>query len=43
MTRAMEAILDKLHNLRLDPEKPRPEVRGIMMRVPEHIFVKFDV
>lgn len=41
MTRALHAILDHLPNLRLDPDKPEPEVRGIMMRVPEHIFVRF--
>lgn len=42
MTRAMNAILDNLPNLRLDPDKPEPQVRGIMMRVPEHIHVRFD-
>lgn len=41
MTRAMEAILDHMPGLRLDPGKPAPQVRGIMMRVPEHIFVRF--
>lgn len=41
MTRALHAILDHLPNLRLDPDRPEPEVRGIMMRVPEHIFVRF--
>ncbi|MBB4615043.1 cytochrome P450 [Novosphingobium taihuense] len=42
MTRALHAVLDNLHNLRLDPDKPAPEIRGIMMRVPAHIHVKFD-
>lgn len=42
MTRAMHAILDHLPNLRLDPDKPAPAVRGIMMRAPEHIHVRFD-
>lgn len=42
MTRAMEALLDHLPNLRLDPDRPTPRVSGIMMRVPEHIFVRFD-
>jgi len=42
MTRALHAVLDSLHNLRLDPEKPVPEIRGIMMRVPAHIHVRFD-
>ena len=41
MTRAMEAILDHLPNLRLDPDKPAPDIRGAMMRVPKHIFVRF--
>ncbi len=42
MTRALHAILDKLRNLRLDPDKPPPEIRGCIMRVPQHIHVKFD-
>ena len=41
MTRAINAILDRLPNLRLDPDRPKPEIRGIMMRVPRHIFVRF--
>jgi cytochrome P450 len=42
MTRALHAILDRLPNLRLDPDKPKPEIRGIMMRVPKHGYVRFD-
>jgi cytochrome P450 len=42
MTRALHAILDRLPNLRLDPDKPKPEIRGIMMRVPKHVYVRFD-
>ncbi len=42
MTRALHAILDKLHNLRLDPAMPAPELRGCIMRVPQHIHVQFD-
>ena len=42
MTRALNAILDHLPNLRLDPDKPAPEIRGIMMRVPKHLHVRFD-
>lgn len=42
MTRAMHAVLDHLPNLRFDPDKPRPEIRGSMMRVPKHIYVRFD-
>ncbi|EDZ97958.1 cytochrome P450 [Burkholderia sp. H160] len=41
MTRALTAILDRLPNLRLDPDKPAPEIRGVIMRVPKHIFVRF--
>ncbi len=41
MTRALEAVLDNLPNLRLDPDKPAPQVRGTMMRAPEHLFVRF--
>ena len=43
MTRALNAILDNLKNLRLDPERSAPEIRGIMMRVPKHLHVRFDV
>ncbi|SKB99690.1 cytochrome P450 [Sphingopyxis flava] len=42
MTRALHAVMDNLNNLRLDPDKPAPAIRGYMMRVPEHIYVKFD-
>ena len=42
MTRALNAILDRLHNLRLDPDQPPPQIRGCMMRVPEHVHVRFD-
>jgi len=42
MTRALNAIFDRLPNLRLDPGKPAPEIRGIMMRVPKHLYVCFD-
>ena len=42
MTRALHAVLDHLPNLRFDPDKPKAEIRGSMMRVPKHIFVRFD-
>ena len=42
MTRAMHAILDRLPNLRLDPAEAPPQIRGIMMRAPAHIHVRFD-
>jgi cytochrome P450 len=41
MTRALHAVLDRLPRVRLDPERPAPQIRGIMMRVPKHIFVRF--
>ena len=41
MTRALNAVLDQLPNLRLDPDRPRPEICGTMMRVPRHIHVRF--
>jgi cytochrome P450 len=42
MTRALNAILDRLPNVRLDPDKPAPDIRGHILRVPDHIYVKFD-
>lgn len=42
MSRALNSILDRLPGLRLDPNKPAPDVRGHLLRVPEHIHVVFD-
>ena len=42
MTRALNALLDRLPNVRLDPGQPPPVVRGTMMRVPRHLHVVFD-
>jgi cytochrome P450 len=42
MTRALNAILDRLPNIRLDPALPPPQIQGTMMRVPKHIHVCFD-
>jgi len=42
MTRALNAILDRLPNVRLDPSKPAPDIRGYLLRVPEHLYVLFD-
>jgi cytochrome P450 len=42
MERALNAICDHLHNLRLDPDMPPPQIRGSMMRVPEALHVRFD-
>lgn len=41
MTRALHAVMDNLPNLRFDPDKPLPEIRGTMMRVPRHLYVRF--
>lgn len=41
MTRALNALLDRLPNLRLDPDQPAPQIRGFMMRVPKHIHVRY--
>lgn len=42
MTRALHAVLDLLPNLRFDSDRPKPEIRGTMMRVPRHLYVRFD-
>ena len=42
MTRALNAILDKLPNIRLDPDKPAPQIKGHTLRYPERLWVKFD-
>jgi cytochrome P450 len=42
MGRALEAILDNLHNLRLDPDMPPPNIIGHLLRAPDHIHVRFD-
>lgn len=41
MTRALNAIIDNLLNLQFDPDRPLPEIRGSMMRVPKHLYVRF--
>ncbi|ATI80750.1 cytochrome P450 [Sphingobium yanoikuyae] len=41
MTRALHAVMDNLPNLRFDPDMPKPEIRGSMMRVPKHLYVRF--
>ena len=42
MTRALNIILDTMPNLRLDPDRPPPQPRGTMMRVPRSIHAIFD-
>ena len=41
MTRALIALVERLPDVRLDPEMPPPQIRGIMMRVPQHLYVTF--
>ncbi len=41
MTRALHAVLDHLPGLRFDPDKAPPQIRGSMMRVPRHLYVRF--
>ena len=42
MSRALEAALDRLPNLRLDPDMPPPNIIGHLLRAPDHINVRFD-
>jgi cytochrome P450 len=42
MTRALNALMDRLPNLRLDPDHPKPEIRGNIMRVPRQLHVRLD-
>lgn len=42
MTRALNALLDTLPNLRPDPAHPPPRVVGFNSRAPQAIHVKFD-
>jgi cytochrome P450 len=42
MNRALNALLDHLPNLRLDPDMPPPRISGSNMRHPPHIHVRFD-
>jgi cytochrome P450 len=38
----LNAVLDRLQNLRLDPDEPEPRVEGIAFRSPPHLPVLFD-
>lgn len=40
---AVGLLLDMLPNLRLDPDYPRPEVRGVSLRGPDAVHVVWDV
>jgi cytochrome P450 len=41
MVSALDALLDELPDLRLDPDAPAPQVRGAMMRIPTGLPVVF--
>jgi cytochrome P450 len=41
MAQALNALLDRLPNLRLDPDHPPPEISGFMLRGAEAIHVRF--
>ena len=42
ISRAVNAILDRMPNLRLDPDKPPPVIQGAMLRYPKHLYVRFE-
>jgi len=39
---ALDAILDRLPNLRLDPAYPPPQIKGLPFRSPPVLHVVFD-
>jgi len=39
---AINALLDRLPNLRLDPDFPAPKAYGVSMRKPKAVHVLFD-
>jgi cytochrome P450 len=43
MTRALNALLDRLPNLRLHPDKAAPQLVGHILRSPPELWVKFDL
>ena len=42
LTKALDALLDRLPNMRLDPDKPAPSVVGLISRSPIAVHVVFD-
>jgi cytochrome P450 len=42
MTRALNAVLDELPNVRLDPDYPTPHMVGAVMRTPRALHVVFE-
>jgi cytochrome P450 len=41
-TVALNALLDRLPGLRLDPDALTPEIRGLAFRAPKELRVVFD-
>jgi cytochrome P450 len=39
---ALDAVLDRLPNLRLDPDAPAPVIQGLAFRGPDALPVRFD-
>ncbi len=39
---ALEAVLDRLPNVRVDPDQPPPQIKGLGFRAPHHLHVVFD-
>ncbi|WP_018636406.1 cytochrome P450 [Parafrankia elaeagni] len=42
MHETIDALLDEMPNLRLDPDQPAPEIRGMMLRSPAAVHVVWD-
>ena len=42
LVRSLNALLDRLPNLRLDPDMPPPKILGLNSRAPTAIHVRFD-
>jgi cytochrome P450 len=42
MSRALNAVLDELPNVRVDPDHPAPHMVGMAMRTPRELHVVFD-
>jgi cytochrome P450 len=42
MTVALEVLLEKMPNLRLDGDHPDPEIVGLTFRAPSHLRVRWD-
>jgi cytochrome P450 len=41
LTMALNTLLDRLPNLRADPDRPPPVIRGLTLRGAEHAYVRF--